>query len=134
MTRIPEAEAIAAARAALKPLQTHDWAVVQYLWEVVGEDVRWDEAAAELLAGQEECVLVFDPNPWNMPARIELGRNANCDDAPLGYRCSKDDVKSLLRQPWVSNADFYVLSSDESLIGFRSHEDVESSSGMWVPK
>lgn len=133
MTPVPEAEALAAARAALEPYRTHSWNAVQYLWEAVGE-VSWDETASESLTGKEECFLVFDPNAWNMAARLEFGRIAKCDHAPLAYRCVKEEMKVFLAQSWVANADFYVLSADGQFLGLRSHEDTESATGMWIPK
>ena len=134
MMPLPESEALAVARAALEPYRTHNWDAVQYLWEAVGEKVRWDDTASESLTGKEECILVFDPNPWNMPARLEVGRIAKCDDAQLAYRCAKDEVRALFSQSWVANADFYILSADERFLGLRSHEDIESTTGMWIPQ
>ena len=134
MTPLHEADSLATARAALEPYRTQSWNAVQYLWEAVGEKVRWDETASESLNGEEECVLVFDPNPWNMPVRLEVGRIAKCDDAPLAYRCAKEQVKMFLAQTWVANADFYLLSADGRFLGLRSHEDIDSATGMWVSK
>ncbi len=134
MKPVSESDSVAAVRGALEPYRKLPWDQVHYLWEAVGEKVRWDDKGANAFASKEECVLVFDPNPWNMPARLEVGRLAKCDGAPLAYRCSREDVRGFLSQRWVSNADFYVLSVDGVLPGLRSHEDPDSATGMWLPK
>ena len=135
MTPLPEADCIEAVRVALSPFRMRDVRDGGYLWEVVSiERVRWDDAASERFAGSEECLLVLDPNHWNMPARLEVARLAGYAAAAIGYRCCREDVKQLLSKSWTANADFYVLSSDGCFLGMRTHEDTGSDAGMWIPR
>ncbi|MBA4015733.1 MAG: hypothetical protein C0483_00950 [Pirellula sp.] len=134
MKSLPDAELLAMTQAALEPYRTHDWSAVQYLWEAVGFGICWDETASDQLVGKRDCHLVLDPNPQNMPARLAVARSAKRDDVPLGYGCTLEEVRELLSQSWVSNADFYVLDAAGIFLGLRSHEDVLSATGMWVPK
>lgn len=134
MKPLIECFAVDAARKGLEPLRMSSGGS-EYLWEIVSvEKLQWIEGAQDRFAGEEECLLVFDPNEWNLPARLEVGRIAGCDEAPVGYRCAMKEVKSVFGQPWTQNADFYVLGNDGRLLGMRTHEDTGSNTGMWIPK
>jgi hypothetical protein len=135
MKSLPEVQWIEATRSALASGHIPSNENPQYLWESVGlEKVEWIEDAASYFCETQEYILVLDPNPQNMPARLEMARISGDDEAPVAHHCSGDEVKKLFLEHWTPWADFYILSADGLFIGMRTHEDTGSASGMWIQK
>jgi hypothetical protein len=133
MKSFPEAEAITAIRCALDEYRTREWNTVQYLWEAIGEGLRWDEKAVESLSGEEECLVVFDPNEWNLAERIKFAALVQLEGSIIAFQCTREKLKTMFSRASFGEADFYVLDAHGKFLGLRSHEDEASLTGMWVP-
>jgi hypothetical protein len=104
-----------------------------YFWESI-QDIGWsgDQPVAEFL-NEDSYDIVFDPNSGTMSSRLAAARYFGRDDSPLGYHLTQAELLSMSRQPWVADADFYVMGSDGSLRALRTHEDPDSQYGFWIP-
>jgi len=104
-----------------------------YCWEAI-ENIEWsgESSGTEVLV-DDVYNVVFDPNGWTMASRIAAARYFGREDSPLGYRLTRVEILDMVRQPWIANADFYVIDCDGSLRAMRTHEDPDSQYGFWIP-
>jgi len=104
-----------------------------YFWESL-QDIEWsgDRPVAEYFP-DDSYDIVFDPNGGTLSSRLAAARHFGRDDTPLGYRLTRAELLDMSRQPWVADADFYVIGSDGLLRALRTHEDPDLQYGFWIP-
>jgi hypothetical protein len=130
---LDESAATDATLLALEPHRTRNWNSSQYLWDVISHDVIWIESAASsYLSNDYDYILTFDPHPQNASGRLGFSRLIRHEKMDFGYKCSAEDIRLLLKQPFAANSDFYIMKSSGELVGFRTHEDSVSDSGFWM--
>ena len=131
MTPLADEDALELLGRCADPQRTHG-----YRWEAIAiEHLEWSgERPAINLLRLASYRIVFDLNPQLMPTRVRAGLHFGCDEAPLGYQLTREELLAFHRQPWACYTDFYVFGPDGALCALRTHEDPEPDYGFWLPR